>query len=133
MEAGGGLWTFIVPGRTLVYGFIRRDVDETATLTLLQSEDHTELRFECLPVETHSAHAAGAAGAAAMAAAAWMIGGWSGGILPGLTVLVGCGLWADATRVMALRALELRLRQLTTDVGLELWPDSPAELLPPPQ
>ena len=126
-------WTVVVPWQTLVYGFIRRDVDETATLTLVRSEAHWELRLDCLPAETHGAHAAGAAGALAMAAATWVIGGWTGGILPGLTVLAGAGLWTDATRVMALSALESRIRLLITDLGLELWPDSPAELLPPLQ
>lgn len=120
-------WTVIVPWRTLVYGFIRRDVDEAATLTLQETDSHVELRLECLPAETHAAHFAGALGAAVMAAAAWMIGG----VVPALTVLVGCGLWADATRVMAMQALELRLRRLLSDAGLELWPDAPAELLPP--
>ena len=125
-------WTVVVPWQTLVYGFIRRDVDETATLTLARSEANWELRLDCLPAETHAAHAAGAAGALAMAAATWVIGGWVGGILPGLTVLVGAGLWTDSARVMALSALENRLRLLITDLGLELWPKTPAELLPPP-
>ena len=51
------------------------------------------------------------------------------GTVPGLTVLAGAGLWTDAARVMAMRALELRLRSLVTDLGLDLWPDSPAQLL----
>jgi hypothetical protein len=128
---GGASWKVIVPWRTLVYGFIRRDVDEAATLSISTSEAGCRLRLECDPVETHAAHAAGAAGAIAMAAATWLIGGWTGGLLPAATVLVGASLWADAARTMAMRAFELRLRQLVADVGLELWPTAPAELLPP--
>jgi hypothetical protein len=42
------------------------------------------------------------------------------------------GLWADVSRVMAMQNLERRLRRVVEDVGVELWPHAPAELLPPP-
>ncbi len=125
-------WEILVPWRTLVYGFIRRDVDEQALLTVVSNDEGWEARLECLPLQTHSAHSAGAAGVAVMTAAAWFIGGWTGGLLPAFAVAAAGGLWADWTRVAAFRALELRLRVLVEDVGLDLWPTASAQLLPPP-
>ena len=67
-----------------------------------------------------------------LAAAAWFIGGWSGGLLPAFSVAAAGGLLADWTRVAAFRSLEFRLRALMEDVGLEIWPTAPAQMLPPP-
>ncbi len=127
-----GGWEILVPWRTLVYGFVRRDVDERAWLTVVTAEEASELRLECLPQQTHSAHAAGAAGVAMMTAAAWVIGGWSDGFVPAFAVAAAGGLWVDWTRVAAFRTFEMRLRRLVEDVGRELWPAAPAQLLPPP-
>jgi len=132
VEGGDRRWEILVPWRTLVYGVIRRDVDEQALLTVLCIDEEWQARLECLPLQTHSAHAAGAAGVAVLAAAAWFIGGWSGGLLPAFAVAAAGGLLADWTRVAAWRSLELRLRALVEAVGLELWPTAPAQLLPPP-
>jgi len=128
----GDRWEVLLPWQTLVWGLLRREVDERATFQLIQEPEGWELRVSCLPVETHAAHAAGAAGVALFAAAAWFIGGWTGGVLPALATALAGGLWADATRVVAIQRLEQRLRTLTESVGLGLWPDSPAQLLPPP-
>jgi hypothetical protein len=130
--AGADTWTLLVPWQTLVYGAVRREVDERVTLQLARDSEGWELGLTCLPIETHAAHAAGAAGIALLAAAAWLIGGWTGGVLPALATGLAGGLWADATRVMAIGRLELRLRRLLEDIGLALWPHSPAQLLPPP-
>ncbi len=132
VDSGDRGWEILVPWRTLVYGFVRRDVDEQALLALVSTEEGWELRLECLPLQTHAAHAAGAAGVAMMTMAAWFIGGWGDGLLPAFAVAAAGGLWADWTRVTAFRAFELRLRGLVEDVGLELWPSAPAQLLPPP-
>jgi len=131
-DSGDRGWRILVPWRTLVYGFVRRDVDEQAHLVVVSTDEGWELRLECLPLQTHAAHAAGAAGVAMMTMAAWFIGGWRDGLLPAFAVAAAGGLWADWTRVMAFRNLELRLRGLVEDVGLELWPSAPAQLLPPP-
>ena len=130
--AEAGRWDTEVPWQTLVYGLVRREVDEQVTLELIQSPEGCELRVSCLPVETHAAHAAGAGGVALIAIAVWLIGGWSGGLLPAFATALAGGLWADATRNVALQRLEQRLRDLTEGVGLALWPDTPATLLPPP-
>jgi hypothetical protein len=122
----------LLPWQTLVYGLIRREVDEQVAVELLQGDEGWELRVDCLPVETHAAHAAGAGCVALIAIAVWVIGGWSGGLLPGLAVLLAGGLWADVTRVVAVQRLEQRLRDLTEAIGIALWPDTPATLLPPP-
>jgi hypothetical protein len=122
----------LLPWQTLVYGLIRREVDEQVALELVQDPEGWQLRVSCLPVETHAAHAAGAGGVALIAAAAWVIGGWTGGLLPALATALAGGLWADATRNVALQRLEQRLRDLTESVGLALWPHAPAQLLPPP-
>lgn len=132
VDAAPTTWTLLLPWQTLVYGVVRREVDERVRLHLTLDNDCWELRLTCLPTETHAAHAAGAAGVAVMAATAWLIGGWTGGVLPAAATALAGGLWADATRVVALGRLELRLRRLLEDVGLALWPDSPAQLLPPP-
>ena len=128
----GARWEVLLPWQTLVWGLLRREVDERATFQLIQDPEGWELRVSCLPVETHAAHAAGAAGVALFAAAAWFIGGWTGGVLPALATALAGGLWADATRVVAIQRLEQRLRTLTESVGLALWPDASAQLLPPP-
>jgi hypothetical protein len=132
-DSSPGRWRVVIPWRTAVYGFVRRDVDEFATMELLQTPDGWELGLKCLPLEMQSAHAAGAAGVAVMAVAVWLAGGLSGGIPPAVAVALAGGLWADWTRVMGFRAFEMRLRLLLEDVGLELWPKTPAQLLPPPR
>ena len=48
-----------------------------------------------------------------------------------LVLALAGGLLADVTRVTAIGALDRRLRTLTEDLGLELWPGLPAELHPP--
>jgi hypothetical protein len=131
-RATDGRWQAFLEWRTLVYGLIRRDVEETVSLDLHALETGWELVVECVPVETHSAHAAGVGGVLALAATVWLAVGWTTGVLPGLTTLVAGGLWVDVTRVMALGALERRVRSLATDVGSALWPSAPAEILPPP-
>ena len=132
VDASAGRCEVLLPSHTLVYGLIRREVDEQVALELIQEPEGWQLRVSCLPVETHAAHAAGAGGIALIAAAAWVIGGWTGGLLPALATALAGGLWADATRNVALQRLEQRLRDLAESVGLALWPDSPATLLPPP-
>lgn len=132
VEARSGLWDAVLPWRTLVYGVVRRDVDERLNLRLATDGEGWELRLACLPSETHAAHAAGAGGVAVLAVAAWLAGGWTAGLLPGFATALAGGLWADATRVMSLGRLDLRLRRLLEDVGLALWPDTPADILPPP-
>lgn len=116
----------------MVYGVIRRDVEETATLVLASGTDSWDLVVRCEPVHTHNAHAAGAGGVLVMAAAVWFAGGWTGGFLPALTTILAGGLWADTARAMALDVLERRLRRLTEDLGTALWPGVPAQVLPPP-
>jgi len=124
-------WELIFPWRTMVYGVIPRDVDESATVHLTRESETWELRLQCLPLQSHGAHAAGAGGVAVMAVALWLIGGWTTGLLPGLATALAGGLLADVTRVTALGALDRQLRMLTEDLGLELWPGIPAELHPP--
>ena len=121
-----------VPWQTLVYGLVRREVDEQVILELMHDPEGWELRVSCLPLETHAAHAAGAGGVALFAAAVLLIVGWPGGLLPAFATALAGGLWADWVRVVAMQRLEQRLRDLTESVGLALWPDSPATLLPPP-
>jgi hypothetical protein len=125
-------WELLLPWQTLVYGIVRREVDEQVTLELIHDHEGWELRVSCLPVETHAAHAAGAGGVALFAAAVWLIGGWTGGLLPALATALAGGLWADWVRVVAMQRLEQRLRELAETVGIALWPDVPAQLLPPP-
>ena len=132
LDASAGRCELLLPWQTLVYGLIRREVDEQVVLELVQEPEGWELRVSCLPVETHAAHAAGAGGVALIAVAAWVIGGWSGGLLPAFATALAGGLWTDVARAVAIQRLEQRLRDLTERVGLALWPDAPAQLLPPP-
>lgn len=125
-------WTVTVPWRTMVYGVIRRDVEESATIDLGSGPDSRELLVRCEPVHSHSAHAAGAGGVLILAATVWLAAGWTAGLVPGLTTALAGGLWADVARVMALDNLERRLRWLTEDLGSALWPGVPAQVLPPP-
>lgn len=125
-------WELLLPWQTLVYGLVRREVDEQVILELIHDSEGWELRVSCLPVETHAAHAAGAGGVALFAVAVWLIGGWTAGILPALATALAGGLWTDVTRAVAIQRLEHRLRDLSESVGLALWPDVPAQLLPPP-
>jgi hypothetical protein len=67
-----------------------------------------------------------------LATAVWFVGGWSAGLVPGLTTALAGGLWADVARVIALDVLERRLRRLAEDLGSALWPGVPAQVHPPP-
>lgn len=127
------MWNIMVPWRTMVYGFIGREVEEGATVTLRTAPMGWEMILRCEPVQTHNAHAAGAGGALLMAAAVWLTTGWTRGIVPGITTAVGVGLWADVARVLALDVLERRLRRLSEDLGSALWPGVSAQILPPPR
>jgi hypothetical protein len=130
--ASPGRCEVLLPWQTPVYGLIRREIDEQVALELVQEPEGWQLRVSCLPVETHAAHAAGAGGVALFAVAVWLIVGSTAGLLPAFATALAGGLWADATRNVALQRLEQRLRDLTESVGLALWPDAPATLLPPP-
>lgn len=125
-------WEVSLPWRTLVYGIIRRDVEETVAITLVSGPESWELLVRCEPLQTHTAHAAGAGGVLLLATAVWLVTGWTVGLVPGFTTAVAGGLWADVARVMALDVFERRLRRLTEDLGSALWPGVPAQVLPPP-
>jgi len=125
-------WLLGLHGRTLVYGIIRRDVDETVALSIRPAREGVELALRCRPTATHNAHAAGMAGALAFGVAVWLTGGWVDGIPAALTTLVAGFLWSATAREMALQALQRRLRRLAEDLGTALWPGRPATLLPPP-
>jgi hypothetical protein len=116
----------------MVLGAVRRDVDEQVELRITTTPDGSELRLDCVPSQTHDAHAAGVAGVLVMAVLIAITGGRGVGIPAALTMLVAGTLWADAAREMALRVLDRRLRRLTEDLGTAIWPDAPAQLLPPP-
>jgi hypothetical protein len=130
---GDGAWSLLIPWRTLVYGIIRRDVEESARLILRHGSEGWELVLLCEPRATHGAHAAGAAGVLVMAILVWLVGGWRNGLLPAVTTILAGGLWTEASRIMALGVLERRLRQLLVDLGTALFPSAPARILPPPQ
>jgi hypothetical protein len=132
LESSAVRWEILLPWQTLVYGLVRREVDEQVTLELVHDPEGCELRVSCLPLETHAAHAAGVAGVALVAVAVWLIFGWTAGLLPALATVLAGGLWTDVTRAVALQRLEQRLRDLAETVGLALWPDVAAQLLPPP-
>ena len=133
LHGSGTSWRGSLAWRTLVYGLIRRDVDESLEVDVVAAEAGWQLRLSCDPIATHSAHAAGAAGAVAIAVAVWLAAGWSHGVVPGLTTLAAGGLWTEVARVMALDVLERRLRRVAGDLGSTLWPGAPAQLLPPPR
>jgi hypothetical protein len=118
--------------RTLVYGLIRREVDETVAVSVHTTGERWELGLDCRPDATHAAHAAGAGGVLLLSATVWLATGWSAGVVPGVTTAIAGGLWADVARVMALAVLERRLRRLAEDLGSALWPGVPAQILPPP-
>jgi len=120
-------WEIELPWRTMVFGLIRRDVDERLTARIGGDPQGAALVIECLPAATHGAHAAGLAGVMVFAVLAWIASGWLNGIPAGLTTLVAGGLWADTTREMGMRVLERRIRRLTEDLGTALWPGVPAE------
>jgi hypothetical protein len=130
-ETDGTGWTVELPWRTLVYGVVRREVEEVVGVTVHGVGGAWELEVLCLPKRTHDAHGAGAAGVLALAATAWLLGGLVNGAAAGLTTLVAGLLWTDTAREMGMQALERRLRALTIDLGAEVWPDRDADLLPP--
>jgi len=122
-------WELGLAWRTMVLGVVRRDVDETVSLSIASEAGASELRLECRPFETHGAHAAGFAGVLVLAITAWIAGGWGAGIPAGLTTAVAGGLWADTMREMAFRVLERRLRRLAEDLGISMWPGKPGEIV----
>jgi len=134
VRQSGGSWQMVLPWRTLVYGLIRRDVEEMVDLRLMKGAGGHDwhLAVSCNPRETHAAHAAGAGGVLAVSGLVWIAAGWTAGAVPALTTLLAGGLWADTARVMALQVLERRLRRLIEDLGTAIWPGVPAEILPPP-
>jgi hypothetical protein len=115
------VWRVRLIWRTLVFGIIAREVEESVCVTLTDSEPGVCLTLRCLPQKTHEAHAAGAAGVVLLAVTVGLFGGFPGGILPGATTLVAGGLLADATRVLALTALEKKLKTLAVELGENLW------------
>jgi len=128
--AAGPVRRLELPWQTLVYGFIRRDVDETVLLEVRAREaDSSEVRVECEPLQIHSAHAAGIGGVLLLAVLVWLTVGWIEGIVPGLTTLAAGALLSDVTRVRALEVFERRLRTFTVDIGDRLWPGAPAEIV----
>jgi len=131
-DSDDSLWRIMIPWRTMVYGLIRRDVEETVFATILHTDGGWELVVRCEPVETHRAHAAGAGGVLAMAGLVWLTVGWANGIVPGFTTVLAGGLWADVARTMSLDVLDRRIRRLCEDLGSALWPGVPAQVLPPP-
>jgi hypothetical protein len=122
-------WNISMAGQTLVYGLIRREVDETVLVAIRGYQEGSELVVRCAPRETHNAHAAGLGGVLLIAAVAWMVGGWTGGILPALTALIAGSLVVEVTRQWAFDALERRLNRIANDVGSAVWPRAPAQVL----
>ena len=121
-------WNLSLPGRTRVYGFIPRELDESVNLGLSTGPEYLQLVVRCHPVETHAAHAAGLAGVLVLAAAVWIAGGLVGGLLAAVTTVIAGGLLVEVTRHWAFDALEQQLRRLTGDVGSALWPGQPAQI-----
>ena len=126
-------WQSALQWRTLVYGLIRRDVDEDVAIEVTRLLDGWQLEVSCTPVETHAAHASGAAGVLVLSALVWLTGGWLTGGAAGMTTVLAGLLWTDATRTVALQAPERRLRVLAEDVGWALWPEVPAQVSRPLQ
>jgi hypothetical protein len=129
LSRGGSELELLVPWQTLVYGVIRRDVDESVSVTIRRTEQGFDLQVECEPIHSHGAHAAGIGGVLMLAALVWLTVGWVDGIVPGFTTLAAGGLLADVTRVRAFELLERRVRALTADLGEALWPGVAAEIV----
>jgi hypothetical protein len=123
-----GRWHVPFDSKTMVYGAIRRDVDETVEIAVVTRPDGGELLCSCLPIQTHNAHAAGAGGAIAAGALVWVVGGWMAGAAPGITTTVAGLLLADGARELAMAALERRLGEMAADIGSMLWPELPTQV-----
>ncbi len=123
-------WTVELSGRTLVYGFISREIDESVEIDVAATPEGGEVTVMCTPQETHEAHAAGAAGVLVLAATAWLTGGWLIGLPIGAATLVAGWMWADAARTLELQRLEQRIRGLAFDLGRALWPHQPGQVTP---
>ena len=122
-------WKVVFPWQTAVFGCIRREVDETVELSIVQRPDGWELAAVCEPVQTHAAHAAGAGGVILVALVVWVAGGLVGGALPALTTILVGGLLITVTRQWAFDALERRLRHLAADLGSALWPGLSSQIV----
>lgn len=122
-------WSVPLAGQTLVYGLIRREVDEAVSIAIREYPEGSELIVSCAPRDTQNAHAAGLGGVLLIAAVAWMVGGFAGGVLPALTALIAGGLVVEVTRQWAFDALQRRLDRLANDVGSAVWPREPAQVL----
>ena len=122
-------WSVPMAGQTLVYGLIRREVDETVSIAIRRYPEGSELIVSCAPRETHNAHAAGLGGVLLIAAVAWLVGGFTGGLLPALTALIAGSLVVEVTRQWAFDALQRRLDRLANEVGSAVWPRAPAQVL----
>lgn len=120
-----GRYKVELPWRTHVYGVFSARVTETLVVTITSTALDGCLKLECVPLGTHEAHAAGAAGVLAVAAA-FGVGTYPVvGLLPAATLVIGGGLWTDATRTMAMAALERRLEQVATELASAVWPGAP--------
>lgn len=118
-------YTVELPWKTHVYGVLGARVTETVVVTITTTALDGCLKLECVPLRTHDAHAAGAAGVLAFAAA-FGVGTYPAvGLMPAATLVVGGGLWTDATRTMAMTALERRLEQVATELASAVWPGAP--------
>lgn len=118
-------YTVELPWRTHVYGVFGARVTETVVVTISTTALDACLRLECVPLGTHEAHAAGAAGVLAVAAVFGIGTSPVVGLLPAATLVIGGGLWTDATRTMALAALERQLEQVATELASAVWPGAP--------
>ena len=125
-------WRLALPWRTLVYGLIRRQVDEEVRVTLRFAPGGCELEARCLPRRTHEAHSIGAAGVLLLTATTWLLGGWTSGAAAALTTLVAGMLWTDTARTFALQSLERRLHRLMEDLATAVCPPEIAGASPPP-
>lgn len=124
-------WRVTLPYSTRVFGVISRQLEEVIHIQIVAKEPlNLALRVRCLPDATHQAHAVGMAGVLMLSVAAWLTGGLITGIPAGIATLAAGSMWAVFTREMAMQAFGTRLRRLTEDLGLALWPAAPAQVLP---
>ncbi len=130
-SSGPMSWHFMLPHSTRVFGMIPRQLEEAVDAQIIAKDPVSRsLRLTCIPYATHQAHAVGMAGVLMLSVAAWFAGGLVTGIPAGIATLAAGSMWSVFTREMAMQALGNRLRRLTEDLGLALWPEVPAEVLP---